>query len=249
MNSIKGYARKLLAIGVTIAISQAYAYAGFARAASAGLDDAAARATIRQGRLITTGGKSIKVNGVKATTGETIFSGQQLQTPSGIGAIVQLGQSGHVNVAPSTNATLTFEDGQTNIALTSGCVSLTTNKGVTGAVEVRGIIETTDAETGGTLDVCTNATPGGLPVIGHGEGNPAATAGTQQPDTDDDDDDDDGGAIWGMSTGAAGALAAGIVGAFALISWKVISDSEAPAVGPCTPGQIDPSTGLPTVCT
>ena len=108
------------------------------------------------------------VNGNSAKSGETIFSGQQIQTPEGVGATVQLGGLGRVDIAPNTNLTLTFEEGKINVALVSGCVILTAGKGVVGTVQAGGAEQQTDRAKGGTIDVCTSQTPGAAPVIGQG---------------------------------------------------------------------------------
>lgn len=86
------------------------------------------------GKLKTRGNKSISVNGSSATSGTTITSGAQLQTPQGVGATVNLGSLGRVDIAPNTNFTLTFTEGNVAANLKEGYVILTTKKGVTGSV-------------------------------------------------------------------------------------------------------------------
>lgn len=130
------------------------------------------------GRLTTRGNNLITVNGNSAKSGETIFSGQQLQTPDGVGATVQLGRLGRVDLAPNTNITLTFTDGRINVNLVSGCVLLTANRGTSGTVTVQDTTQETDATKGGAVEICTGATPGAAPVVGPGAAVGAGASGT-----------------------------------------------------------------------
>lgn len=163
---------KLTALALVLAMTQVYVHADLVK--GAGRAPAGAAAQGRQGRLTTRGNNPVSVNGNSARTGETVFSGQQIQTPGGVGATVQLGDLGRLDLAPNTTATLTFEDGRVNVSVASGCVILTANRGVAGTVEAGGTSQQTDAAQGGTIDICTNATPGAAPIVGQGA---AAAAG------------------------------------------------------------------------
>jgi hypothetical protein len=86
------------------------------------------------GKLKTGGSKPIIVNGYKVASGTAIFSGSQIQSPAGVGATVELGALGRLDIAPRTEVTLTFSEGNVAAELKSGYVVLTTRKGVKGSV-------------------------------------------------------------------------------------------------------------------
>ena len=86
------------------------------------------------GKLTTRRNKPITVNGNSTKSGTTIFSGAEIQTPDGVGATVQLASLGRLDIAPNTNLTLTFSEGNIIVNLKEGYVILTTQKGITGSV-------------------------------------------------------------------------------------------------------------------
>lgn len=206
MNIFKSRASKAVAFALA-AVLQVYASGGFALAApevgTAG--PAAPRQT--QGRLTTSGDNPVAVNGNNAKTGETIFSGQQIQTPAGTTATVQLPGLGSVEVRPGSNVTLTFGEGRINVVVLSGCVRLSADAGVTGTIQSKGETETTDEDD----RVIENCDDGVVPVA-----PVSATAG-------------------GLSSGTATALTVGLVTAFSLIAHELISDSDNPEPNDCTP--------------
>jgi hypothetical protein len=238
MNILKIKSSKAVALAL-VAVLQVYLSGGFALAAPKAAEPAAKPAARQeiQGRLTTAGDNPVTVNGNSAKTGETIFSGQQIQTPAGTGATVQLGALGSLEIAPGSNVTLTFAAGRIDVVVISGCVTLRATDGTTGTVQSRGNTETTGAD-GGTIDTCDDAAPGGVPVGGAGTGG--VGAGTA------------GGAAGagGLGTGAALGLTAAVVGAFTLIGNRLISDSDNPEPVPCTPipGTTSPLTP-PSGCT
>lgn len=175
MSTLKSRIVKATALGLALTATHLCLSADLVRAASARL---VAKATAaqggNQGRLTTRGNNPVTVNGNSARSGETIFSGQSIQTPEGVGATVNLPGIGRVDIAPNTNLTLTFEAGRVNIALASGCAIITADRGNAGSVESGGTAERTEGDRGGTIDVCASPTPGGAPVVGQGA---AAAAG------------------------------------------------------------------------
>lgn len=224
MSILKNSLAKAVALALVGAFLPVYQGVGLALAASHETAHAASNAAAPQdvqGRLTTAGDKAINVNGNAAKTGDTVFSGQQLQTPSGTGATVQLGGLGRVEIAPGSDLTLTFAAGSITVVLTRGCVKLTANPGVAGTVESGGKTQTTDTEKGGVIDTCPDRIPAAAAI-------PASTVGV-------------GG---GLGTGAAVAVAGGVVATFSAIASEVISDSTNPEPLPCTPipGNTSPST-------
>jgi hypothetical protein len=193
MNTFRTRAAKLVAVALVLALSQAYANADLLKSAAAAGAARLGAPQAHQGRLTTRGDNPVTVGSASAKTGDTVFSGQQIQTPDKVGATVQLAPLGRVDVAPNTNLTLAFEDGKINVMLVSGCVILTANKGVTGTLQSGASSQQTDPAKGGTIDVCTSQTPGAAPIAGQGA---AAAAGAGA------------GAAGGAAAGAATAAAA-----------------------------------------
>jgi hypothetical protein len=224
MKIFKSRVTKVFAVALAAAL-QVYAAGGFALAAPEAAA-AAVPAVVQQaqGRLTTSGDNPVSVNGNNAKTGETIFSGQQIRTPSGTSATVQLPGLGSVEVGPNSNVTLTFGDGKINVVVLSGCVQLSADAGVTGTVQSNGKTRTTDSDDR-VLEICDRAA-GVVPV-----GPASTTAG-------------------GLSSGAATALTFGVVTAFSLIAHELISDSDNPEPNDCTPipGTTSPLTP-PSGCT
>ena len=242
MNILRGKAAKFIALALVLATAQVYVYADLLRSSSARLISAASWQS-HEGRLTTRGNNPVTVNGNSAKSGETIFSGQQIQTPEGVGATVQLGGLGRVDIAPNTNLTLTFEEGKISVALASGCVILTAGKGVVGTVQAGGAEQQTDRAKGGTIDVCTSQTPGAAPVIGQGA---AAGAGAGAGGAG-------GAAAGGAAAGstAAGGTAAsgglfglGTAGTFGFIASAAIITTTAVITVPCR-RWANPSPGVP----
>jgi hypothetical protein len=197
-----------------------------------------------QGRLVTSGDRNVTVSGVNAKTGDTIFSGQTLQTPAGTGASVQVASFGRVDFAPNSAGTLTFAEGRLGVALSSGCVLVSSEKGVTATVNARGVSETSRRE-GEAVDVCLSVNSEDAPVAGVGAAANAG-AGAQGPPNPAPPPVATGG---GLSNAAAILLTAGIVTAFAVIAHELISDSENPGASGCTPGPNNPSNNTPFTCT
>jgi hypothetical protein len=158
---------KATAVALVLAVTHLCLNAELVRAASATLIASVARQGAIQGRLTTRGNKPVTVNGNSAKSGETIFSGQSIQTPEGIGATVNLPGLGRVDLAPNTNVTLAFEAGKINVTLISGCVVLTADKGTTGTLAEGDSTRQTDPAKGGTIDTC-GAKPAGAIVPGAG---------------------------------------------------------------------------------
>src|SRR5215210_1162732 len=149
MITLKSRIVKATALGLVLAVTHVCLSAELVQAASARLvAKASAAQGGPQGRLTTRGNNPVTVNGTSARSGETIFTGQSIQTPEGVGATVNLPGIGRVDIAPNTNLTVSFEAGKVHVALVSGCV----------------------------IDVCSSATPGGAPIVGQGAAS-AAGAG------------------------------------------------------------------------
>lgn len=225
MKILKSRATKVVAFALA-AFLQVYVAGGFALAAPEGSAVVPAVPRQTQGRLTTTGDNAVSVNGNNAKTGETIFSGQQIQTPVGTTATVQLAGLGSVEIRPGSNVTLTFGEGKISVVVINGCVHLSAGAGVTGTVQSKGKTRTTNSDDR-VIDTCDDTVGGGGAITPSGP----ATAG-------------------GLGTGSATALTASLVGAFTLIGHELVSNSENPEPTNCTPipGTTSPLTP-PSGCT
>jgi hypothetical protein len=132
-------ATSAVALFLVFAISQVYVQANLLTKKAGATNAPTASAPIA-GKLATRKDQPIKLNGSTVNGGATILPGAQLETPALIGATVQLGKLGKLDLAPKTQLTIAFGDNNVAVALTTGAVVLTTNPGVDGSV-------TTDAGT------------------------------------------------------------------------------------------------------
>ena len=238
MSALKSRIVKATAFILVLTVTHVCLSAELVRAAAPRL---VAKATAAQGgaqgRLTTRGNNPVNVNGNGAKSGETIFSGQSIQTPAGVGATVNLPGIGRVDIAPNSNLTLSFESGKVNVVLVSGCVILTANRGNVGSVESGGSTQRTEGDQGGVIDICSSTTPGGAPIVGQGAAAAAgagASGGGAAIGTTAAMAAGTGG---GLGTGTALALTSAIVGTFAVVGNRVIST-------PCRRGP-NPSPGTP----
>ena len=97
------------------------------------------------GKLSLPGNRVMLVNGNSASSGTTILSGSQLQTPAETEATVQLGSAGHLDIAPDSILTVTFDKASIDVRVTKGSAVLSSNAGVTGTVtNADGKVESSD---------------------------------------------------------------------------------------------------------
>src|SRR6185503_21251694 len=87
---------KILAILMAVSLSQLYVQIGMAQQFIA--------------RLTTTGNRPITVNNASATSGASILTGATIETPDGVGASIDLGPLGVVELEPNSIIELTFAD-------------------------------------------------------------------------------------------------------------------------------------------
>jgi hypothetical protein len=107
------------------------------------------------GQLITKDNQSILVNGVSLKSGGTILSGATIEVPDGVGATINLGPLGSIDLAPNTKVMIEFEDGKVKVKLIQGCVIMRTKKGTDGEINTeQGNAATTDKKNDAVADVC-----------------------------------------------------------------------------------------------
>lgn len=215
MTSKEMIGRKSLAILLTSALMLISAQAAWA-----------APIVQQNGKLVTTGNQAISVNGNSMNGGGTILSGATLETPPGVGATINLGPLGSVDLAPGTKAILEFSsDGTIRLKIIQGCAIVNSKKGTEGIIQTEQGAEITknDKAQGGVLDVCVP--PGGGPaVVNQGA---AANAGAGAG----------GGGVGGGTAGAGSeglnkALLAVILGggvAAPVIAFLIANDNDNPS--------------------
>jgi hypothetical protein len=177
-------------------------FATYSMVALAGSDRIAGELTITGNGL---NGEVVTVNGEAARSGRTVFSSSVVATPASSGAVINLGKSGIIELAPNTTFTVIFDDKSVSGDLTSGKIT------VLGAAN--------------SVNVKTMA--GEIVKLVSGES--VSANGKAQ---DDDDDDDDGGAAWWLWAVVFGGAAAGILIAAVNADNRVALGGTATTVSP-----------------
>jgi len=153
--------RSTIAISLFLlfATTQVYLVKSFAR------DNARAANAIPQqpsGVLSTSGNQPITVNGVSTNAGATILTGASIETPSSVGASIDFGPLGSLQIDPGTRLVVEFQSGMIKVTLLQGCVTLRTKQGTRGEVDrPQGVAGTTDGSKDGVIHTCAKA--GGAP--------------------------------------------------------------------------------------
>jgi len=171
---------KALAVFLAFSFAQVYVQTSFADPVPTGTFVPLPQQFVA--RLATRGNQPITVNGASASGGATILTGATIETPDQVGATVNLGSLGTLDIAPNTKLTLEFDNnGNVKVKLISGCVLLKTKKGTNGEIEVpTGSAGKTDKKKAGVLDVCfpvgATAPSSGAAAAGAGAGAAAGAA-------------------------------------------------------------------------
>lgn len=149
-------ARKIVLFALVVASAQFPVRADLTKAGGANKSNVVAtKSSVRlTGRLTADG--PVAINGNKARTGDTIFPGAVIETPANVGATVQLGALGQLDLSPNTSLSLNFDQGNIQGELLKGCAILNTNRGVNGSLRLpRG--ELRRGEAGKTLSACADS--------------------------------------------------------------------------------------------
>jgi hypothetical protein len=142
------------------------------------------------GELTVTGNGSngetpfVTVNGESAKSGRSIFTSSVIATPSNAGAVINLGKTGVIELAPNTTFSISFDNTSISGDLKAGTLTVL---GASTGVDVK----TSDGR-----------------MVRAVAGESVTTAGKAQ---DDDDDDDAGGAAWWLWAIVFGGAAAGVL--------------------------------------
>ncbi len=116
------------------------------------------------GRLVADG--PVTINGVKARTGDTVFPGAQIQTVAGIGATIQIGTLGQIDISPDTKLMLNYDRGSILTEINMGCAVLAANDGVQGVLTMPGgITKKNDVMKSSPLSACSDITAAGAKSV------------------------------------------------------------------------------------
>ena len=119
------------------------------------------------GKVMTSGGKSILIDGNSVSAGTTVFSGSFVRTLDSVSATILLGPLGKLDVAPKTSFRIFFDPRKIEVELEQGCVILTTNAGIRGTIRTAaGATENIGPEKQAVLDICTGESPAVPPTVG-----------------------------------------------------------------------------------
>ena len=130
------------------------------------------------GRLKTRDNKPVKVNGNKAMSGTTLLSGSDIQCPDKVGATLDLGTLGRIDIAPNSDLKVTFTNSTISVELRAGYVVLSTNKGVSGAVTtVDGQVLHTDSSVNSSIIAKTKGVNGPETAASVGAGSGGISTG------------------------------------------------------------------------
>jgi hypothetical protein len=145
---------KVMAVLLALSFAQVYVQTSFAGAGGTGTPVPLPQQFVA--RLATRGNQPITVNGASASSGATILTGATIETPDQVGATIDLGSLGTLDLAPGTKIQLDFDsNGHVKVKLISGCAILKTKKNTEGEIDTtQGTAGTTDKKNGGALDVC-----------------------------------------------------------------------------------------------
>jgi hypothetical protein len=172
----KLWIRKTLASCLTVATLATYSFASLATTVKVAGDLTVVGRT-------SNGTPTVLVNGEPATSGRSIFSSSMIATPVDAVAIVSVGRSGKVEIAPDSVFHLTFDDNVLKGEITKG-----------------------------SIKVLAASNPvlvsNGQEVMAVNAGETAASAGRAQQD---DDDDNNGGSAWIIWAVVFGGALAGII--------------------------------------
>jgi len=134
---------------------------------------------------------AVTLNGARVISGQTFFSSGVISTSETGSAIINLGNLGHINLAPNSALSLNFSDKKISGTLSAGQIKVFSKEGVSVSIQtIDGIVNNDANQTGiYTIDVQSGSTKAsseqGSISLDNGQGNvpqpqaPAAGAGGQ----------------------------------------------------------------------
>ncbi len=179
MNS-KEWFRKALSLCLVVATMATYSMAALANS-----DRIAGELSI-SGKTINGETPFVKVNGEAAQNGRSMFSSSTIATPETVGAVINLGKIGAIELAPNTTLALSFNEKGINGDLLAGRMT---------------VLNASDTVNIKTLD-------GTIAKLNAGD---SAVATTGKAQDDDDDTTSGGGRGWVAFAAILGGAAVGII--------------------------------------
>jgi hypothetical protein len=179
MNS-KLWIQKALSMCLVVAIVATYSMVALASS------EKAAGELLVTGKSINGETPFVTVNGETAKTGRSVFSSSTIATPENASAIINLGKTGRIELAPNTTFTVNFNE-----------------KGITGSL-ASGMITVL----GASNNVGVKMADGNTVELTAGE---SATANGKTDDKDDKKADNKGGAAWWIWAAIFGGAAVGVI--------------------------------------
>ncbi|HKO95840.1 MAG TPA: hypothetical protein VJU86_02530 [Pyrinomonadaceae bacterium] len=158
-------------------------------------------------RITTRNNQPITVNGSSAASGANLLTGATIETPAGVGATINLGSLGELDIAPNTELTLEFDHNGNvvKVNLKRGCALLRTRNNVNGQIDTPDGTST-KTESRKRADVCFPlgatapvANQGAAAAAGAGAGAAATGGGLSTA------------ALAAILLGAGGAVAAAVI--------------------------------------
>jgi hypothetical protein len=123
-------------------------FATYSMVALAGSDRIAGELTIT-GNGMNGEASAVTVNGEAAKSGRSIFSSSVIATPSNAGAVINLGKSGIIELAPNTTFAISFDDKSISGDLSSGKLTVL---GASSSVNVKTAAGTVNANAGDSVN-------------------------------------------------------------------------------------------------
>ena len=119
MNTRQMKALKALAVFVAFSFAQVYVQAGLPNPDPGG----GAPQNAITAKLITKGNQPIIVNGNPVGTGATLLTGATIETPDQVGATIDLGDAGVLELQPNSKIQIDFDqNGNVRVKVMRGCV-------------------------------------------------------------------------------------------------------------------------------
>ena len=171
--NIKLWIRKALSMCLVVALMATYSMVSLASS------ERIAGELLVSGITVNGQAPLVTVNNESAQSGRSVFSSSTLVTPENASAIINLGKTGKIELAPNTTLTLAFNENAISGDLSSGRVT------VLSAVE----------------NVTINTLGGKSVQLSAGQSVDASNQTTQ--DTDDDNDGGSGALLWALVLGGA----------------------------------------------
>jgi hypothetical protein len=151
---------------------------------------------------------SVTVNGERATSGRSISTSSVIATPDNSSAVINLGKTGRIELAPNSSVTLNFDEKTISGSINEGNVKVSSAPGVEVkvATEAGEITNETSKLNVFAFDAATGNTTAENGTLYLNNGKTLTTLQGQDTTTDDD-----GGSVWVPVAIIGGAVAATII--------------------------------------